>query len=106
METSNPAASVPIAVVPAIGKPRASRKSPVDRLSTKIEVSHAGRLVTSELMMSAVGSKVEYSVEAALESALTNSVKVAAGSAASADNADNRSGKLVADEVAGSSAAA
>ena len=104
METSNPAANVPIATVPATGKPSASAKSPLVRVSVKIEVSHEGMLVTSELMMSAVGSKVEYSVEAALESALTNSVKVAAGSAASAYNADSRSGKLCPDE-AGSSAA-
>src|SRR5271156_6690668 len=105
METSNPAANVPIATVPATGKPSASSRSPFDRVSAKIEVSHEGMLVTSELMMSAVGSKVEYAVEAALEIALTSSVKVAAGSAASVDNADSRSVKLVADEVAGSSAA-
>ena len=59
MEISNPAARVPIAAVPAIGKPSASRKSPVLKVSVKIEVSHAGRLVTSELRMSVVGSNRE-----------------------------------------------
>src|SRR5271156_3399514 len=104
METSNPAANVPIATVPATGKPSASSRSPFDRVSAKIEVSHEGMLVTSELMMSAVGSKVEYSVEAALEIALTSSVKVAAGSAASVDNADSRSVKLCPDEAGSSDA--
>src|ERR1700760_4507819 len=104
MVTSNPAASVPIAVVAAIGKPRASTTSPLLKVSVKIDVSHAGRLVTSMLMMSAVGSKVEYSVEAALEIALTKSVNDAAGFAASAANADHRSVRFAADEVAGSSA--
>ena len=52
--------------------------------------------------MSANGSRVEYAVEAALEIALTRSVSVAAGLAASADSADSSSVKLCSDE-AGSS---
>ena len=94
-ETSKPAARVTSAVSAAIGKPNASRTSPLDRLSVNSERSYAGRLVTKAFAMSASGSRVEYAAEAALEIALTRSVNVAAGSAASVDNADIRSGKLV-----------
>ena len=59
MEISNPAANVPIAAVPATGKPNASSEVTVLKVSVKIEVSHAGMLVTSELMMSVVGSNME-----------------------------------------------
>src|ERR1700761_1978903 len=52
--------------------------------------------------MSVRGSRVEYAAEAALEIALTNSVKVAAGSAASAANADSRSGRVCPDTVGSS----
>src|SRR5271167_3032709 len=97
-----PANSVPIPVLAAIGKPIASRRSPLDRLSVNSERSYAGRLVSRAFPMSANGNRVEYAAEAALEIALTRSVNVAAGSAASADNADSRSVRLCPDE-AGSS---
>ena len=96
-------ARVPIPVSAASGKPSASVRSPVARLSVNSESSYAGRLVNRALRCQLAAADVEYSVEAALEIALTRSVNEAAGFAASADNADNRSVKLCPDE-AGSSA--
>src|ERR1700744_6320366 len=99
-----PANSVSIPVLAAIGRPIASRRSPLDRLSVNSERSYAGRLVSRAFPMSANGNRVEYAVEAALEIALTRSVKLAAGLAASADNADSRSVKLCPEEGGASDA--
>src|ERR1700677_686354 len=52
--------------------------------------------------MSANGSKVEYAAEAALENALTRSVSVAAGLAATVPSVDSSSVKLCSDEVGSS----
>src|ERR1700683_2240745 len=96
--SEKPPNSVSIPVLAAIGKPSASRRSPLDRLSVNSDRSYAGRLVSRAFPTSANGSRVEYAVEAALEIALTRSVKLAAGSAATDPSADSSSVKLGTDK--------